>query len=77
MSRIFAAVVLVAVFASPSLAQGLDHPWVNSNGVHISKKRAEALRECSIRAEQVPEHSYEESDLSIYRACMNDHGEVE
>ena len=77
MCRIFAAVALFGALASPSLARGLDHPWVNSNGVHITTQRAEALRECTIRSEQVPEHSYEESDLSIYRACMNDHGEVE
>jgi hypothetical protein len=25
----------------------------------------------------IPEHSNEVDDLALYRACMNDHGEVE
>jgi hypothetical protein len=77
MKLLGAAIVLAALFASPAFAQGLDRPRVSAQGVHISKARAAALRRCSIRARLIPEHFYQESDLSIYRACMNDHRQVE
>jgi hypothetical protein len=72
MKRISAAIMFATLAASPAFAQPLDHPWADGSGVHISSERAEALRECSTGARQIPEHYYEESDLLINRACMND-----
>jgi hypothetical protein len=70
-------IALIALLASAAFAEGFDPPRVDSKGVHINNSRAKALRECSTLARQVPEYIYEENDLSIYRACMNDHREVE
>src|SRR5262245_125533 len=67
MQIIGAAVALAALVASPASAQRLDSPGVDANGVHISGPRAEAFRECSIRASHIPEHIYEVNDLLIYR----------
>jgi hypothetical protein len=64
------AISILALIASPVFAQNLDRPRLDASGVHISRARAAALRECSIRARQIPEHFYQESDILIYRACM-------
>jgi hypothetical protein len=77
MKMVSTAAMLAALLASPAVAQRLDRPWKDATGVHISSARAAALRKCSIRARLIPEHFYEESDLLIYRACMNDHRQVE
>jgi hypothetical protein len=77
MKTIIAALAVAAAIASPAFAQRLDRPWVDSRGIEISGARAKALRECSILETRIPEHSNEVNDLLIYRACMNDHGEVE
>jgi hypothetical protein len=77
MKTVSAAVLLAVLAASPGFAQRLDRPWRDRSGIHISHPRAQALRECSIRARQIPEHYYEESDILIYRACMNDRRQVE
>ena len=77
MKTIIAALAVAAAIASPAFAQQLDRPWVDSSGIEISGARAKALRECSILERRIPEHTNEVNDLALYRACMNDHGEVE
>jgi hypothetical protein len=77
MKTISVALALTALIASTAFAQGLDRPRVSRNGVEISDARAKALRECSILETRIPEHSNEVNDLALYRACMNDQGEVE
>jgi hypothetical protein len=77
MKTISVALALTAVIASTAFAQGLDRPWLSPNGIEVSAARAKALRECSILETRIPEHSNEVNDLALYRACMNDHGEVE
>jgi hypothetical protein len=77
MKTISAALALTALIASTAFAQALDRPWVGKNGIEITGARAKALRECSILERRIPEHSNEVNDVALYRACMNDHGEVE
>jgi hypothetical protein len=77
MKLVLAAVAVATLVASPAFAQRLDRPWIDGKTVRISGARAQALRECSIRARLIPEHFYQESDILIYRACMNDHRQVE
>jgi hypothetical protein len=77
MKIVSAAIVLATLAAFPAFAQRLDRPWVDGKAVHISGARAQALRECSIRARVIPEHFFQESDILIYRACMNDYRQVE
>jgi hypothetical protein len=77
MKTISAALALTALIAFPAFTQRLDRPRVGPNGIEISGARAKALRECSILERRIPEHSNEVNDLALYRACMNDHGEVD
>jgi hypothetical protein len=83
MKKMLAAVALVTLVATPALAQPyhshrLDRPWVGRNGqVEISAARAAALRECSAIEAQWPEYEWGNMEIYQYRACMNEHGQVE
>jgi hypothetical protein len=59
----------VTVFASPSFAQRGQE--------HISAARAAAIHTCSVRAEQYPINTWNDTELYVYRACMGDHGRRE
>jgi hypothetical protein len=61
-----AAVVLgVVALASP----GYAYP--------ISAARAAAIHECSARAAPFIEHTWGDTEIYIYRACMAEHGQRE
>ena len=64
-----AVAVAVSAVASPSYAQ--------DGGVHISRQRAEAIHECSLRAARYPQYLWGNQEIFTYRACMTEHGQQE
>jgi hypothetical protein len=63
-----ACLAAIAV-ASPSYAQ--------SAGYRISRARAAAIHECSVRAQPYIEHTWGDFELYVYRTCMAEHGQKE
>ena len=59
----------VTALASPSYSQ--------EGGVHISRQRAEAIHECSLRAARYPQYLWGNQEIYTYRACMTEHGQQE
>jgi hypothetical protein len=59
----------VTALASPSYAQ--------EGGVHISRQRALAIHECSLRAARYPQYLWGNQEIYTYRACMTEHGQQE
>jgi hypothetical protein len=60
----------VTALASPSYAQ-------EGGGVHISRQRAQAIHECSLRAARYPQYLWGNQEIYTYRACMTEHGQQE
>ena len=60
----------VTALASPSYAQ-------EGGGIHISRQRAEAIHECSLRAARYPQYLWGNQEIYTYRACMAEHGQQE
>jgi hypothetical protein len=58
----------VSALASPSYAQG---------GREISRQRAQAIHECSLRAARYPQYLWGNQEIYTYRACMTEHGQQE
>jgi hypothetical protein len=63
----------VAAVASPSLAQR-NH---DQNPDHVSAARAQAIRDCTALENKYTEYTYGQYEISIYRACMAQHGQPE
>ena len=59
----------VTALASPSYAQ--------EGGGHISRQRAQAIHECSLRAARYPQYLWGNMEIYQYRACMTEHGQQE
>jgi hypothetical protein len=69
--RIAAIALGLALFtlASPSFAQRSEQ--------HMSAARAQALRECNLRAQKYTQHTWADVQIYTYRACMAEHGQQE
>jgi hypothetical protein len=61
-------IALIAL-ASPSYAQ--------EGHFQISRERAQALHECSLRAARYPQYLWGNQEIYTYRACMTEHGQPE
>jgi len=61
-------IALIAL-ASPSYAQ--------EGHFHISRVRAQALQECSLRAARYPQYLWGNQEIYTSRACMTEHGQQE
>jgi hypothetical protein len=61
-------IALIAL-ASPSYAQ--------EGHFQISRERAQALHECSLRAARYPQYLWGNQEIYTYRACMTEHGQQE
>jgi hypothetical protein len=59
----------VTAMASPSYAQ--------EGHFQISRERAQALHECSLRAARYPQYLWGNQEIYTYRACMTEHGQPE
>lgn len=57
--------MLIAVSVSPVFAQ--------DGGIKITPPRAEAIHTCSTAAAKFPDYSWGNTEMFIYRACMNGH----
>ena len=58
----------VTALASPSYAQ---------SGREISRERAQAIHECSLRAARYPQYLWGNMEIYQYRARMTEHGQQE
>ncbi len=67
--------IAVAAVASPSLAQPDNNN--NNNGYPVSAARAEALRECTARAQPYVNRDWGVRQDDIYGACMAEHSQPE
>ena len=70
-----AALVLAAavcVLATPTFAQRGQ-----SGAPGMSAARAQAIRECTARAGTYVEHTWGDTEIYIYRACMAEHRQRE
>jgi hypothetical protein len=70
-----AALVLaaaVSVLATPTFAQRSQ-----GGAAGMSAARAQAIRECTARAAKYVEHTWGDTEIYIYRACMAEHGQRE
>jgi hypothetical protein len=43
----------------------------------MSAARAQAMRECNVKAQKYIEHTWGDNEIYTYRACMADHGQQE
>jgi hypothetical protein len=59
----------LSTLASPSFAQ--------RSGDDMSAARAQALRECNLRAQKYTQHTWADVQIYTYRACMAEHGQQE
>ena len=60
---------LIAVPVSPAFAQ--------KSGIKITPLRAGTISACSMAAAKFPDYSWGNTEMFIYRACMNEHGQLE
>ncbi len=61
--------IALTALASPSYAQ--------EGHFQISRERAQALHECSLRAARYPQYLWGNQEIYTYRACMTEHGQPE
>jgi len=61
--------IALTALASPSYAQ--------EGHFQISRERAQALHECSLRAARYPQYLWGNQEIYTYRACMAEHGQQE
>jgi hypothetical protein len=71
--------LLIAAVASPVLAKESrnSRPGFHVEGVHIGATRAAAVHECSLREAKFLDRLWGVTEVSIYRACMAEHGQIE
>jgi len=67
-----------ADFNTYGVLRPLEYPHVDQNGtIQISAARATALRECSAISRQYLQRTYGVREITMYRVCMFQHGQVE
>jgi hypothetical protein len=67
-----------ADFNTYGILRPLEYPRVDQNGtIQISAARAAALRECSAISRQYLQRSWGVREITMYRVCMAQHGQVE
>jgi hypothetical protein len=62
--------IVLTALASPSYAQ-------EGGSFHISRQRAQAIHECSLKAARYPQYLWGNQEIYTYRACMTEHGQQE
>jgi hypothetical protein len=64
----------LAVLSTP-LAASVS--FAEDGGIKINAPRAGAIRSCSMAAAKFPDYSWGNTEMFIYRACMNGHRQQE
>lgn len=90
MSKLMGAVALAMVLAAPTMAfaAGQGHraraqaperyDSMGADGSQMSPQRAQAIRDCTgVEQKMGSQSTWGVQQLSVYRACMTEHGQAE
>ena len=84
MSKIMAAVVVSALFATPAvaLAARAHHAYAQApvaagGPLPMSAARYEAIRQCTAEEQKYNQVSWGDYEIDVYRACMAAHNQPE
>lgn len=58
----------LTTLATPGFAQREEH---------MNSHRAQAIHDCSMQAQKLPQSTYGDAQGAMYRSCMMQHGEQE